>query len=269
VLERVNWKRKIWVPNEEPPELGTRETLVNWVRDEEEIGSPLEPLIDMVRYAELLKLLPDKIVENLEKARLSRDGRMPMIRAGLGYAELLSAVIVDGSAIASSSTEAFLFPALKFGENYLAPGGIPGRTLRFTARGRQTTLTTAGTQIFKIGAALTNVIPTTTWAISGAVIMDAVAAQTATMWYLVAEASVRAVGSAGTIFAMGDSDSAATKIGTAAERALRFMCSAGGATPATAAVDTTVAQYVSLTGKWSLSTAYSMQGHNFCVESLN
>ena len=61
------------------------------------------PLIDMHRYAELLSVLPDKVVENLEKSRLAHEGKLPMLKAGLGYEELLSGIVVDGTAIASSS----------------------------------------------------------------------------------------------------------------------------------------------------------------------
>ena len=47
------------------------------------------------------------------------------------------------------------------------------------------------------------------------------------------------------------------------------MGSAGAATPSTAAVDMTVPQYLSLTGKWSLATAYSITGHRYMLEALN
>src|SRR4029077_8359252 len=98
----------------------------NWVREDDD-GPPT--MVDMQRYGELLTLLPDKIVSSLERARLSRDGTVPTIQAGLGYEELLSSVIVDGTAIHDSSTENILFPDLMIPANYLQPGGIPGRTL--------------------------------------------------------------------------------------------------------------------------------------------
>jgi hypothetical protein len=244
------------------PELGERRTLCNWVRDDSD-----EPLIEMQRYGHLLTLLPDHIVENLEKARLSRDGTYPMIRAGLGYQELLSSVIVDGTAVHDSTTEAFLFPALLLPPNYLQPGGIPGRTLKITARGRETTLATAATLTLKIGAAVTNVIPTTTWCVSGGITTDA-AVHTAEQWECRADVVVRSVGSAGTVFAQGKVDRSSTAF-TIAANTLEWMGSAGQATPATAAVDQTVAQYFSLTAKWSLTTAYSITGHIFEVESMN
>jgi hypothetical protein len=257
------WRPKLWTPTGEG-----REILCNWVREDD--GQP-GPLIEMQRYRELLKVLPDKVVENLEKARLARDGRMPMLKAGLGYEELLSSVIVDGTAIASSSTEAFLFPALMIPANYLQPGGIPGRTLHWKVRGRVTTLTTTATMTFKVGAALTNVIPTTTWCVSGAMPCDATA-QTNTQWFIEGTSVVRSVGSAGTMFSQGDANF--PPIGVAgvlspANAALALMGSTGSAAPSTAACDMTVNQFFGVTAKWSLTTAYSIQGHIFILEALN
>jgi hypothetical protein len=262
-------RSKLWTPRDrdDVSPIGTREVLAHWISEDLDGESLGAPMVDMVGYSRLLSLLPDKVVENLEKARLSRDGYFPMVKAGLGYEELLSSVIVDGTAIASSSTEAFLFPALLIPPNYLQPGGIPGRTLHWKARGRQTTLTTAATLTFKVGAALTNVIPTTTWAVSGALTMDTTI-QTATQWFCEGLVVVRSVGSAGTVFAQGDATSAAQAL-TIANQVAQYMGSAGSATPATAAVDQTVGQYFGLTGKWSLTTAYSITGHQFIVEALN
>ena len=55
--------------------IGTPRVLANFVRDGDDTtaNSP-DPMIETVRYAELLKILPDKIVNNLEKARLAREG---------------------------------------------------------------------------------------------------------------------------------------------------------------------------------------------------
>ena len=261
---RIDPLKKHWrALTQRVPELGERHVLCNWVHD----GEPAAPMVDIYRYGELLKLLPDRIVENLEKARLARDGRIPMLKAGLGYEELLSSVIVDGTPVSSSSTEGFLFPALLLPFNYLQPGGIPGRTLRWTGRGRVTTLSTAGTLTTKFGAATTNATPTTTWAITGAVTMDA-AVHTNEQWFSGGEIVVRSVGSGGTVFAQGFCENSAAAF-TIANQTASFMGSAGAATPATASVDQTVPEYISLTGKWSLTTAYSITGHTFLVEALN
>ena len=178
---KLDWKRKLWVPDD-VPEIGQRETLVDWVMDNDGTPDSKEPFVDMVRYGKLLAALPDKIVTNLENARLSRDGRMPMIKAGLGYEELLSAIIVDGTAITSSASEARLAPALLIPANYMQPGGIPGRNITAKARGRGSTIvTTAGTMIIRHRIAATDIITGTVLCATGAMAADAVA-QTATMW---------------------------------------------------------------------------------------
>jgi hypothetical protein len=247
------------------PELGDRHTICNWVREEDD-GPPL--LVDMQRYGELLSLLPDKIVSNLERARLSRDGRMPMLKAGLGYEELLSSVIVDGTAVHDSSTENILFPDLMIPANYLQPGGIPGRTLHFKARGRITTLSTAATLIINLGHASTAATTvTTSWCKTGAVVMDA-AVHTNEQWFTEGLAVVRSVGASGTVFAQGDLTCAAQAY-TSANNVLSFMGSAGSATPATATVDMTVNEFLILSAKWSLTTAYSITGHIYILEALN
>lgn len=253
------WKRR----RSYVPELGERHLLCDWFKEDNGPG----PMIDQAAYGQLLTLLPDKIVTSLERARLAQDGRVPMFKAGLGYEECVSSIIVDGSAIASSSTEAFLVPANLVPRNYLQPGGLPGRTMVLRARGRHTTLTTAATLTFKVGASLTNVIPTTTWAVSGGITMDTTV-QTATMWRVDSGWTVRSVGSAGTVFAMGDVTSAAAAL-TIANQTASFMGSAGSATPATVTVDQTVDQFLGFTGKWSLATAYSIQCHRFALETLN
>ncbi len=246
------------------PELGERHTLCNWVRDDETV-----PFVDMARYSQLLALLPDKVVENLEKARLSRDGRYPIVRAGLGYEELLSSIIVDGTAITSSSAEAKLAPALLIPANYMQPGGIPGRTLRVVARGRGSTLvTTAATMTFRNRIAATDIITGTALCATGAMAADATA-QTATMWSWDEDIVVRSVGSAGTVFAMGEANLAWHSKFTAANAALAFSGSAGSATPAAVTWDMTVAQFFQFTGQWSLATAYSINTHQYFLESLN
>ena len=262
-------KKKLWTPRDRDdiPPLGTRETLASWFSEDADGEDSGAPLYDMVNYGKLLQMLPDKVVENLEKARLSRDGRVAAMKAGLGYEELLGTVIVDGTAIASSATEAMLFPALLVPANYMQPGSIPGRTIRWRARGRMTTLTTAATLIFNFGSAATNVIPTTSWAKSGALVMDTTA-QTNTQWLCEGEAVVRSVGSAGTIFTQGWANTAGQAF-TLANAGLQFMGSGGSTAPAAITVDWTTNFYMSLTGKWSLSTAYSIQGHVYTVEALN
>lgn len=225
------------------------------------------PMIDMERYRELLGVLPDKIVSNLERARLERAGIGTMLKAGLGYEEVLSSIIVDATAVGTSSAEAKLVPVLVFPPNFLQPGGIPGRTLRTQARGRVTTLATSATLTTRQRLALTDVITTNIHAQTGAVTSDA-AAQTNSQWEYNSTTVVRSVGSAGTIFTQGRMESA-TQALTVAARTASFAGSAGAAAPATLAIDMGVSLFWQITAQWSLATAYSIQTHQYIVEALN
>ena len=245
------------------PELGERHTVCDWVREDDHA-----PMIDEQRYSQLLALLPDKVVNSLERAKQERAGKATLLKAGLGYEECLSAIIVDGTAIASSSTEALLIPANLLPANYLQPGGIPGRSLSIRARGRVTTLTTAATMTFRWGSKTTTGAPITTpWAASGAIVADT-AAQTNTQWRLDCGVTVRSVGASGTVFAQGDAIMATAAL-TIAQQQNQFMGSAGAATPAAVTVDMTVPQFLMLTGQWSLATAYSITCHRAVLEALN
>lgn len=244
--------------------------LANFVRDvDADEGIVIgRPMIDMVGYRELLGVLPDKIVESLERARLERAGLLPMFKAGLGYQALLSSIIVDAAAVGSSLAEAKLAPALVIPANFMQPGGIPGKTLRLVARGRSTTLTTAATLILRNRIAATDVITGNILAQTGAMAADATA-QTNTQWSYEEEIVARSVGSAGTVFAQGEANWAPHSKATAANQALAFAGSAGSATPASAVWDMGVAQFFQLTAQWSLATAYSIQTHQYLVEDLN
>jgi hypothetical protein len=261
-------RQKIWRPRNDI-DAPTRGVLCNWVREDDGTSVSPAPMIDMHRYGELLSVLPDHIVENLEKSRLAQDGRMPMIKAGLGYEELLSSIIVDAAAIASSAAETKLVPALKLPSNFMAiSGNLPGKTLRVSLRGRGTTLTTGATMTIRNRIAATDIITGTILMASGAMVADATV-QTATMWSVDGEVVCRSVGSAGTVFAMGEASLAWHSAFTAANAALRYLGSAGSATPSTAVFDTTIDEFFQITAQWSLSTAYSIQAHLYLLEATN
>lgn len=238
-------------------------TVCNWVLDEDSVG----PMIEHVQYEELLKLLPDKVVQNMERSRLARDGRIPMLRNGFGYVNCLGSIIADGTAIASSSAEARLVPATLLLPNFWQPEGSTARTVRGQLRGRQTTLTTAATMIFRIRGEATDVITGTAWGATGAITQDTTI-QTATMWELEFHIVARLVGTAGTVFCMGDADMATAAL-TIANQQNKFMGSAGSATPAAVTKDMTTNTFLNVTGQWSLATAYSIQAHQFTLEALN
>lgn len=244
-------------------DLGEPHMVANWLRDED--PSDL-PFIDMVQYGKLLELLPDKVVNSLEKARLERAGYGPMLKAGLGYVECLASAIVDGTAV-TAAAKTLAAPTILLPGNYLQPGGIPGRTMRLVVSGRHTTAATIGTLILGVGHATTNVVNTVDWCKTGAMAMDATV-QTATQWRLEAGGHTRSVGSAGTVFWTGETSSAAHSAFTAANAALRYMGSAGSATPAAATVDMTVPAYLSLAATWS-TVNQSLTTHRFVLEALN
>jgi hypothetical protein len=259
-------REKIWLPRNDwdAPSKGL---LCNWVREGGETSHESVPLIDMHRYSELLTVLPDHIVENLEKARLARLGRYPMIKAGLGAVDLLTAIIVDATAVGTSNVEAKIGPTLVFGKNYMQPSGVPGKTIRVSARGRETTLTTQATMTFRFRIANTDVITGTAIMASGGITQDAVA-QTNSMWEVCGDFTVRSVGSTGTVNAMGRAEMAAATPNIGNQQA-QFMGSSGATSPSPATWDMNSDQYFQFTGQWSLSTAYSIQLHNYILEALN
>lgn len=260
-------KRKLWLPRNDI-DAPSKGILCHWVREGDETSLESAPMVDVYRYNKLLELLPDHIVENLEKARLARDGLMPMLQAGGGnYEELLFPMIVDPGAVGTSAAEAKLLPTTKFGGNYLQPSGAPTRTIRLRSRGKHTTLTTAATLILRNRIAATDVITGAIIAQSGAITMDATA-QTNTMWRVDEEFTVRTVGTTGTVFGMGDVDSAAAAL-TIANQQAKFMGVAGSTAPATQTWDMLNDQFFQFTAQWSLATAYSIQAHEYLLESLN
>lgn len=243
----------------EPDERGI---LADWHQEEGD-----QAWFDMYGFQQLLGIVPEKVAANLEKARLAREGLIPMYKAGLGYEECVNSIVADGTAIASSSAEARLVPAVLLNPNFWQPYGTPGRTIAIRARGRQTTLTTAATMIFRLRGEATDVITGTAWAASGGITQDTTV-QTATQWRLDCGVTARTVGTAGTVFAQGDASMASAAV-TIANQTAQFMGSAGSATPATVAKDMTLATYLNLTGQWSLATAYSITCHRYTVEVLN
>jgi hypothetical protein len=121
--------------------------------------------------------------------------------------------------------------------------------------------------IFRIRGEATDVITGTAWGATGAITQDATV-QTATMWELEAHIVARTVGTAGTVFCMGDADMSTAAL-TIANAQAKFMGSAGSATPAAVTKDMTANTFLNITGQWSLATAYSIQAHQFILEALN
>lgn len=238
--------------------------ICDWVREDDD---PKAPLINWPRYLEILEHVPDKVAENMEKARLAHEGLYPLYNAGLGVVDLLWSAVVDGTAITTSSAEAKLAPTTKFGGNYLQPGGGAFKHIRLKARGRNTTLNTAATMTFRYRIAPTDVITGNIILGSGAITQDA-AVYTDSMWKVEGDFVVRSVGSAGTVMGMGHADMASAALTVAAQQA-KYMGVNGSTNPVVQTWNMNDDQYFQFTGQWSLATAYSILLHQYTIEALN
>ncbi len=257
ILEKINLPRN----DIDAPSKGV---ICDWVREGDDGRAPL---INMPRYLDILHHVPDKVAENMEKARLSREGALPIYQAGLGVVDLLWSAVVDGTAITTTSAEAKLAPTTKFGGNYLQPGGGAFKHIRLKARGRNTTLNTAATMTFRYRIGATDIITGNIIMASGAITQDA-AVYTDTMWKVEGDFVVRSVGSGGTVMGMGHADMASAALTMAAQQA-KYMGVNGSANPVIQTWDMNNDQYFQFTGQWSLATAYSILTHQYVIEALN
>lgn len=198
-----------------------------------------------------------------ESLRLSREHGGPFEPRGSSqsWREVLRSMIADGTAITSAS-ETIMVPDFTIPAGYM----YPGRTLKYTLFGRQSTvITTPGTITLRLrwggvgGTAL---------AASGAFAPDPTAAATnltvGVEWYVVC----RAVGSSGSLFAVGtvewsdyDDATVATIVGNLNMRL------APTATPAAVTVNTDTANALSPTYQSSVATA-SFTNHIAILEAL-
>lgn len=181
-----------------------------------------------------------------------------------GWVEVIALSTADGTAIANTTTETIIFPNVTIPANYMADG----RLIRITAYGRHSTTGTP-TLTFRIrlgGVAGTVIVA------SGALTTGS--GVTAGMWRMEVLLQMRSNGSAGTVLGTGlvlVGDDAASTVGSATNtHGGDFMGSAGVATPATASLDFTADQALSITATWSAASASNtLTGHNYVVESLN
>ena len=184
------------------------------------------------------------------------------------WQECLSWATADGAAIASSASEALIFPNIVIPGNYMQDG----RCLRLTARGRWGNVVTAvPTLTFRLrwGG-----LAGTLLAASPAIVTPATATTTA-IWELMLLIQTRVNGAAGSLFAMGAvtmfEDAAAT-FGTVTNYGVRQPMSSGGASApaAVGSLDLTADANLSLTAQWSASdAANTLTGHQYLLEGLN
>lgn len=180
------------------------------------------------------------------------------------WTETLAWATADGTAIANTTTETIIFPNITIPANYLQDG----RVLRLVAFGRHSTTATP-TLTFRLrwgGVAGTQICA------SGAITCGS--GVTAAMWRLEAIIQVRANGSAGSVFAVGEAEvaeDAANTVGSATNAtAVGLMGSAGVATPAAVTVDLTADTALAISAQWSAASASNtLTGHVYVLEALN
>lgn len=183
------------------------------------------------------------------------------------WSETIAWATADGVAVANSIVETILFPNITIPANYLQDG----RSLRLTVYGRFSNVVTAvPTLTFR---ARWGGVAGTVIAASGTMVTSAVA-MTNAMWKMEILIQVRANGSAGSVFAVGNVElgtGTAPTSGTVTNYGMEsLMGSAGVATPAAVTVDLTADTALSLTVQWSAASASnSIQGHIYTLEALN
>lgn len=180
------------------------------------------------------------------------------------WSELLAWSTADGTAVTANGTETIVFPNITIPANYLADG----RALELIAQGKFST--TTGPPTLRIRARLGGV--------AGVLIADSgtittVASVTNAIWETKLTIQTRTNGSSGTVFSMGATvlyGAVAPTVGSATGAPGVAAMSVGGITApaASAAIDLTADQALSLTATWS-SASNSLTGHNYFLKSLN
>lgn len=178
--------------------------------------------------------------------------------------ETLAWATADGTAIANSTTETIIFPNVTIPASYMQDG----RVLRLTAYGRHST---TGTPTLTFSLRWGGVAGTV-MAVSGAI--TAGSTVTDAMWKMEAIIQVRANGSSGSVFTVGEvllAEDAANTVGSATNAtAVGLMGSAGVATPAAVTLDLTADTALAITAKWSAASASNtLTGHVYTIECLN
>lgn len=217
------------------------------------------PEVDISRQ---LERLPKHIAMNLEKAQAEHAAFAP--RASVqSWEETLYAPLSDGTAV-TAAAETIMLPIFTLPANYL----YPGRLLKWTVMGRQSTaITTPGTITLRLSYSASGVGAVTV-AASGAFAPDPTAAATNLTFMVEWWMHCRSVGTAGTAMGWGriewsdyDDASAAALVGNLNMRI------APTSAPAVATIDTTVARALSPTYQSSVTTG-SMQAHVGYLEAL-
>jgi hypothetical protein len=210
-----------------------------------------------------LRALPGHVLESLDKAGSASSLSDTPQGSAQGWEELLYAPLADGTAV-TGSAEATMVPIFTLPANYL----YPGRILKWTVMGRQSTaITTPGTITLRLAYSATG-LGAVVMAASGAFAPDPTAAATNLTFMVEWWTICRSSGVTGTGLSWGwihwaDYDDASA----AAVVANLGMEMAPVSAPAVATIDTTVARALNPTYQSSVATG-SMTAHGAFLESL-
>lgn len=214
--------------------------------------------------------LPESVAENMARAAAKPRGSGPTATKQ-GFNEVLAVDLADGTQILNTTTEIIIVPDYTFAAN--DPHIYPGATFRLTCYYDVSfVITTPGTLTFRLrwGGVAGTVIAQT-----GAYAPDPTAALANRSGWIETLMTVRTIGAAGSIFAMGRmmmndvDDASATSL--QGNLNMTSFGSAGASTPAVVtALDMTSAKALSISAQFSVATATTqLTNHLRTLECLN
>lgn len=172
------------------------------------------------------------------------------------WSECIAWATQDGTAIANTTTEAIIFPNITIPANYLQDG----RVLRLRAFGKlSTTGTPTMTFAVRLGGVSGTLLATTEALTMGSGVTNV-------NFSLEVYIQTRSNGSSGTVLAFGEG-----QVHTSSTAVLGTTFSISGFdAPASATVDLTADQALSITADWSAASASNtLTGMLYTVESMN
>ena len=175
------------------------------------------------------------------------------------FQDLLGNITVDGTPVANTTTETAVHPSFVLPGNYMQDG----RTLRIRAFGKLS-VTGTPTIIFALrwGTAAGTLLATTEAITNGS-------GSTNVNWSIEAYIQVRANGSSGSLFVMGEAKVQTNASGDPTVKTNVFGVS-GSDAPAAVTVNLMQDTDLALTAKWSAaSSSNTLTCHLFSVEALN
>ena len=223
---------------------------------------PLYAFTDVARIDEELRRAPEHVKRSLDRAG-ELAGPFEPRGSMQAWEETLYSPLADGTA-QTAAAEATMVPIFTLPANYL----YPGRLLKWTVMGRQSTaITTPGTITLRLAYSATG-LGAVVVAASGAFAPDPTAAATNLTFMVEWWALCRSSGTAGSMMGWGRIEWSDYDDATAATlKANLDMRLAPASAPAPATIDTTVARSLNPTYQPSVATA-SMTAHAAILEAL-